>query len=69
MKTTLRKFRFENGEMSQQQAAELIGVSRQTIGAIEKGSYSPSVKLALKLAEKFNTTVEQMFVLEEGDYD
>jgi len=69
MKTTLRKFRFENGEMSQQQAAELIGVSRQTIVAIEKGSYSPSVKLALKLAEKFNTTVEQMFVLEEGDYD
>ena len=69
MKTNLRRFRFDNGEMSQQQAAELVGVSRQTIVAIEKGSYSPSVKLALKLAEKFNTTVEKMFVLEEADYD
>jgi len=69
VKSNLRKFRFENGEMSQQQAADLVGVSRQTIVAIEKGSYSPSVKLALKLAEKFNTTVEKMFVLEESDYD
>lgn len=69
MKTNLRRFRFENGEMSQQQAADMVGVSRQTIVAIEKGSYSPSVKLALKLAVKFHTTVEQMFVLEDEDHD
>lgn len=68
MKTHLRKFRFESDEMSQQQLAELVGVSRQTIIAIEKGSYSPSVKLALALATKLGTTVEQLFELEESDY-
>lgn len=68
MKTNLRKFRFERDEMSQQQVADLVGVSRQTIIAIEKGSYSPSVKLALVLAKKMETTVEQLFELEESDY-
>jgi len=67
MKTKLRKYRFENGELSQQQLAEMVGVSRQTIVSIEKGDYSPSVKLALLLALKLNTTVEQLFELEEGD--
>ncbi len=69
MKTNLRKYRFENGELSQQQLADMIGVSRQTIVSIEKNDYSPSVKLALILAKKFNTTVEQLFELEEGDID
>ncbi len=69
MKTNLRKYRFENGELSQQQLADMIGVSRQTIVSIEKNDYSPSVKLALILAKKFNITVEQLFELEEGDID
>lgn len=68
MKTYLRKFRFDRGELSQQELADSVGVSRQTIVSIEKGDYSPSVKLALLLAEKLNTTVESLFILEEKDH-
>jgi putative transcriptional regulator len=67
MKTHLRKLRFLNGELSQQDLANQVKVSRQTIIAIERGDYSPSVKLALMLARKFNTTVEQLFELEDTD--
>ena len=68
MKTNLRKFRFNCGELSQQQLADKVGVSRQTIVAIEGGDYAPSVKLALLLAEKLETTVEELFILEDKDY-
>jgi putative transcriptional regulator len=68
MKTNLRRLRFDRGELSQQQLADGVGVSRQTIVSIEKGDYSPSVKLALLLAEKLNTTVESLFILEEKDH-
>ncbi|MEN8191828.1 MAG: helix-turn-helix domain-containing protein [Bacteroidota bacterium] len=68
MKTNLRRFRFNYGELSQQQLADMVFVSRQTIVAIEKGDYSPSVKLALLLAEKLETKVEELFILEEKDY-
>ena len=67
MKTNLRKYRFEAGEISQQKLADLVSVSRQTIVAIEKGNYSPSVKLALLLAKNLNTTVEELFQLEVTD--
>lgn len=69
MVTNLRKYRFERGELSQQELADMVAVSRQTIAAIERGNYSPSVKLALLLARKLETTVEELFQLEEGDYD
>lgn len=69
MKTSLRKLRFERDEMSQQQLADLVSVSRQTIVAIERGNYSPSVKLALLLAEKLKTKVEELFELEDDDHD
>jgi putative transcriptional regulator len=68
MKTTLRKFRFERGELSQQQLADMVSVSRQTIVSIERGDYSPSVKLALLLAKVLDTTVEELFLLEEKDH-
>ena len=68
MKTNLRRFRFERGELSQQQIADMVSVSRQTIVAIERGDYSPSVKLALLLAQKLETSVEELFELEEKDY-
>jgi putative transcriptional regulator len=67
MKTTLRRYRFDRGELSQQQLADLVGVCRQTIVSIERGDYAPSVKLALLLAEKLGATVEDLFVLEEKD--
>ena len=69
MKTNLRRFRFERGELSQQQLADLVTVSRQTIVSIEKGNYAPSVKLALLLAKVLETSVEELFTLEERDYD
>ena len=68
MKTNLRKFRFERGELSQQQLADMVSVSRQTIVSIEHGNYAPSVKLALLLAEKLQTTVEELFKLEDSDH-
>ena len=68
MKTTVRKYRFERGELSQQALADMVGVSRQTIVSIERGDYAPSVKLALLLAEKLGTTVETLFILEEQDH-
>ena len=68
MKTQLRRFRFERGELSQQQLADMVNVSRQTILSIEKGDYAPSVKLALLLAVKLETTVERLFILEDKDH-
>jgi putative transcriptional regulator len=67
MKTNLRRFRFERGDVSQQELADKVGVSRQTIVAIEKGNYNPSVKLAMILARELNISVEQLFELEESD--
>lgn len=69
MKTTLRRFRFDRGELSQQKLAEMVSVSRNTIISIERGDYAPSVKLALLLARVLETTVEELFILEEKDYD
>ncbi|MDP8240711.1 MAG: helix-turn-helix transcriptional regulator [Candidatus Hatepunaea meridiana] len=67
MKTNLRRFRFNRGELSQQQLADMVMVSRQTIVSIEGGNYAPSVKLALMLAKKLTTTVEELFILEDKD--
>lgn len=50
--------------ITQQELATAIGVTRQTIFAIEKGRYTPSVALALKIAHYFGTTVEELFQLE-----
>lgn len=67
MKTKIRKFRFLLGELTQQQLADLVMVSRQTIVSIEGSDYAPSVKLALLLAKKLETTVEELFILEDKD--
>ena len=68
MKTHLRKYRFEKGDLSQQQLADMVKVSRQTIVAIEKGDYNLSVKLALLLAETLDVSIEQLFELEDKDH-
>ena len=59
----LRQLRFLHGELSQQRLAELCGVSRQTIHAVEKGTFNPSVRLALKMAAVFDCPVEAIFSL------
>jgi putative transcriptional regulator len=53
--------------ISQQQLAEAVGVSRQTINAIETGKFVPSTVLALKIAKHFSKHVEDIFSLEEND--
>ena len=53
--------------MTQQQLAEAVGVSRQTINAIESCKYVPSAVLAMKIARTFEKPVESIFRLEEGD--
>lgn len=67
MKTNLRRYRFERGELSQQQLADMVGVSRQTIVAIERGDYAPSVRLALLLARELGVAVEDLFTLEDEE--
>jgi len=51
---------------SQTELGNLVGVTRQTIGLIEKGDYEPSVKLALKIAKVFDLSLEEIFWLEES---
>lgn len=54
-------------KITQQQLADAIGVSRQTVNAIESGKFVPSTVLALKVARLFEKPVEEMFILEDGD--
>ena len=61
----IRKLRFEHGEMTQQELADKAGVTRQTIVAIEKGNYSPSLELAFRIALVFDVPLEQVFFVEE----
>jgi putative transcriptional regulator len=51
---------------TQQDLADSVGITRQTVGLIEKGDYAPSVTLALKIAQSFNVPVEEVFHLKEG---
>ena len=53
--------------LSQQQLAELLGVSRQTILAIEKGRYNPSLELAFKISKVFDLTIEVIFQYDENE--
>lgn len=57
----VRKLRFENGEMTQKQLAAKVGVSRQTIVAIEQDKYSPSLKLAFHIAHVFGEPLPNVF--------
>lgn len=66
MKNRIRVERAER-RMTQQQLAEAVGVSRQTINAIEAGKFVPSAVLALKIARQFEKPVETVFQLEEGE--
>jgi putative transcriptional regulator len=68
MKNKLKVYRAMY-DMTQEDLANKIGVSRQTINYIEKGKYSPSVVLALKIAKIFNCKVEDLFILESEDLD
>ncbi|WP_456409005.1 helix-turn-helix transcriptional regulator [Caldithrix abyssi] len=67
MKNKIRYYRHINNEMTQQQLAQKVNVARQTIIAIEKGNFNPSVKLALKIAHVFQIKVDDLFELDEDE--
>lgn len=60
----IRRLRFENGQMTQQELADKVGVTRQTIIATEAGKYAPSLPLAFKIAHAFGVSVEAVFEYE-----
>lgn len=61
MKNRLRELREERG-LTQEELAKALGVTRQTIIAIEKGRYDPSLRLAFKIAKFFNVNIEDIFI-------
>jgi len=61
IRNQIRRLRFENGEMTQQELAERSGVTRQTIIALEAGKYTPSLHLAFRIARVFGVGVEEVF--------
>ena len=61
IQSNIRTLRFMADEMTQQQLADEVDVSRQTIVAIEKGKYSPSLELAFKIARVFDKPLEEVF--------
>jgi putative transcriptional regulator len=67
LENKLRRYRFEKGEMTQQELADAMGVSRQTIIAIEQGKFNPSVILGIKMARFFKCPLETLFILKEDD--
>lgn len=64
---TIRTLRFHHDEMTQQQLADAVGVTRQTIVAIEKGKYSPSLELAFRIALVFDLPLEAVFSYDPMD--
>ena len=65
----IRRLRFDHGEMTQKELARRCGVARQTIIAIERGKYAPSLPLAFRIARVFGARVEDVFQYDKGPSD
>lgn len=65
VRNSIRTLRFEHGEMTQQALADQVGVTRQTIIAIEQGQYSPSLEAAFRIARAFDVPLETVFQYED----
>jgi len=63
----IRALRFANDEMTQAELAERVGVTRQTVIAIEQGRYSPSLEVAFQIARVFKVPLDEVFQYPEGD--
>ena len=61
VRNQIRRLRFERGELTQQQLADAVGATRQTIIAIEAGHYAPSLELAFRIARALDTGIEKVF--------
>ena len=68
MKNTLKVLRDKHG-LTQDELAEHVGVSRQTIISLEKGKYDPSIKLAFKLSQTLGTSIENIFIYESENHE
>lgn len=66
MKNRLEELRKERG-IKQEELAEILEVSRQTIGSLENGRYNPSILLAFKIAHFFDMSIEEIFIYEEDE--
>jgi len=66
IRNEIRRLRFEHGEMTQQQLADKIELTRQTVNAIEQGKYSPSLEAAFRISAVFSKPLEAVFRYEEG---
>ena len=64
---TIRRLRFDAGEMTQKDLAAKVGVSRQTIVAIEAGKYAPSLELAFQIADAFGVPIQDVFSFSRKD--
>lgn len=62
---SIRRLRFDHGEMTQKDLAEKVGVTRQTIIAIENAKYSPTLELAFRIAREFGQPLEQVFSFDD----
>lgn len=65
IKNRIRRLRFDNDEMTQEELAKLAGCTRQTIIALEQGKYVPSIELAFRIARAFEVSLEEVFQYEE----
>jgi putative transcriptional regulator len=67
IRNNIRRLRFDRSEMTQQELAEKIGVTRQTVIAIEGDKYSPSLEVAFRIARVFGVPLEEVFQYEAPD--
>lgn len=68
MKNRLEEIRKEKG-ITQEELANALEVSRQTVGSLENGRYNPSIILAFKIAKFFEVSIEEVFIYEEGQHE
>lgn len=65
IRNQIKRFRFDHGEMTQQELADKVGVTRQAIISIERAKYCPSLELAFRIANAFEVSIEKVFTFEE----
>jgi putative transcriptional regulator len=63
---TIRKLRFDHNEMTQEELADRVGCTRQTIIALEQNKYVPSIELAYRVARAFGVSLEEVFQYQDG---
>ncbi|WP_342304146.1 helix-turn-helix transcriptional regulator [Methanolobus sp. ZRKC5] len=68
MKTRIKELRARY-DLTQEDLANKVGVRRETIGFLEKGKYNPSLKLAYKVSEVLETTIDELFIFDESDLE